>query len=69
MVGPVILYLGVGGAEPWECLLAVEVVSEPAEAEGGDAAAYSKSEIVQQVDDTLMQLGQDESTAIAENGH
>ena len=33
------------------------------EAEGGAeaSAAYSKSEIVQQVDDTLMQLGTDES--------
>merc|ERR1711935_166293 len=37
------------------------------EKEGGDAAAYSKSEIVQQVDDTLMQLGKDESTAITES--
>ena len=33
-----------------------------------DAAAYSKSEIVQQVDDSLMQLGKDESTAVT-NGH
>jgi GDP-D-mannose 3',5'-epimerase len=32
------------------------------EAEGGDAAGYSKSEIVQQVDDTLMQLGNDAIT-------
>jgi GDP-D-mannose 3',5'-epimerase len=34
--------------------------------EGGDAAAYSTSEIVQQVDDSLMQLGKDKSTAITE---
>ena len=40
------------------------------EAEGGEeaAAAYAKSEIVQQVDDTLMQLGQGESTAVTANG-
>jgi GDP-D-mannose 3',5'-epimerase len=31
---------------------------------GGDAAAYSHSEIVQQVDDTLMQLGTEKSTAM-----
>jgi GDP-D-mannose 3',5'-epimerase len=31
---------------------------------GGDSAAYSHSEIVQQVDDTLMQLGNEKSTAI-----
>ena len=36
------------------------------EAEGGDAVAYSTSEIVQQVDDSLMQLGQGESTTITE---
>jgi GDP-D-mannose 3',5'-epimerase len=41
-------------------------IKEQIEAEGGDASAYSKSEIVQQVDDTLMQLGQDTSTAIEE---
>jgi GDP-D-mannose 3',5'-epimerase len=44
-----------------------------AEAEAGkDASAYSTSEIVQQVDDSLMQLGKEESTAIANgeaNGH
>jgi GDP-D-mannose 3',5'-epimerase len=34
------------------------------ENEGGDAGGYSKSEIVQQVDDTLMQLGTDTSTAV-----
>ena len=43
-------------------------IKEQIETEGGDASAYSKSEIVQQVDDSLMQLGKDESTAIA-NGH
>ena len=32
--------------------------------EGGEASKYSTSEIVQQVDDTLMQLGQDKSTAV-----
>jgi len=32
--------------------------------EGGSGEAYSTSEIVQQVDDTLMQLGQDKSTAV-----
>lgn len=37
------------------------------EKEGGDAAAYSKSEIVQQVDDSLMQLGKEASTAIDES--
>merc|ERR1712048_1221312 len=37
------------------------------EKEGGDAAAYSKSEIVEQVDDTLMQLGKEKSTAIDES--
>ena len=37
------------------------------EREGGDAGAYSKSEIVQQVDDSLMQLGKDKSTAIDES--
>ena len=36
------------------------------EAEGGDTVAYSTSEIVQQVDDSLMQLGQGESTTITE---
>ena len=36
------------------------------EAEGGDVAAYSTSEIVQQMDDSLMQMGQGESTAITE---
>jgi GDP-D-mannose 3', 5'-epimerase len=41
-------------------------IKEQIESEGGDAAAYSKSEIVQQVDDSLMQLGKDESTAITE---
>ena len=41
-------------------------IKEQIEAEGGDATAYSKSEIVQQVDDSLMQLGKEESTAIAE---
>ena len=40
-------------------------IKEQIESEGGAeaSAAYSKSEIVQQVDDTLMQLGQDESAA------
>merc|ERR1719333_301350 len=37
------------------------------ENEGGDAVAYSKSEIVQQVDDSLMQLGKEKSTAIDES--
>jgi len=37
------------------------------EKEGGDAATYSKSEIVQQVDDSLMQLGKEKSTAIDES--
>ena len=37
------------------------------EKEGGDASAYSKSEIVQQVDDSLMQLGKEKSTAIDES--
>jgi len=37
------------------------------EKEGGDDAAYSKSEIVQQVDDSLMQLGTEKSTAIDES--
>jgi GDP-D-mannose 3',5'-epimerase len=41
-------------------------IKEQIENEGGDASAYSKSEIVQQVDDTLMQLGKGESTAITE---
>lgn len=41
-------------------------IKEQIDSEGGDAAAYSKSEIVQQVDDSLMQLGKEESTAIAE---
>jgi GDP-D-mannose 3', 5'-epimerase len=36
---------------------------------GKDAAEYSHSVIVQQVDDSLMQLGQEESTAIVANGH
>lgn len=36
---------------------------------GKDASAYSHSEIVQQVDDSLMQLGQDSSEAIVANGH
>ena len=36
------------------------------EKEGGDASAYSKSEIVQQVDDIWMQLGNEKSTAIDE---
>jgi GDP-D-mannose 3',5'-epimerase len=43
---------------------------------GKDASAYSTSEIVQQVDDSLMQLGKEESTAISNadangvtNGH
>merc|ERR1712029_58243 len=36
------------------------------ENEGGDAVAYSKSEIVQQVEDSLMQLGKEKSTAIDE---
>merc|ERR1712137_1519892 len=39
-------------------------IKEQIEKEGGDASAYSKSEIVQQVDDTLMQLGKEKSTAI-----
>ena len=46
-------------------------IKEQIEAEakaGADASAYSHSEIVQQVDDSLMQLGKEESTAIA-NGH
>jgi GDP-D-mannose 3', 5'-epimerase len=34
-------------------------------AAGKDAASYAVSEIVQQVDDSLMQLGQDKSTAIS----
>lgn len=37
-------------------------IKEQIEAEGGDSGAYAVSEIVQQVDDTLMQLGKDEST-------
>merc|ERR1719333_597817 len=37
------------------------------EKEGKDASAYSKSEIVQQVDDSLMQLGKEKSTAIDES--
>merc|ERR1712226_1495801 len=37
------------------------------ENEGGDAAAYSKSEVVQQVDDSLMLLGKEKSTAIDES--
>lgn len=41
-------------------------IKEQIEKEGGDATAYSHSEIVQQVDDSLMQLGNDTSTAIAE---
>jgi GDP-D-mannose 3',5'-epimerase len=39
-------------------------IKEQIDAEGGDGAAYSTSEIVQQVDDTLMQLGNEKSTAI-----
>ncbi len=39
-------------------------IKEQIEKEGGDATQYSHSEIVQQVDDTLMQLGKDTSTAI-----
>jgi GDP-D-mannose 3', 5'-epimerase len=38
-------------------------------AAGADAAAYATSEIVQQVDDTLMLLGNEKSTAVTENGH
>jgi len=34
---------------------------------GGDSTAYSKSEIVQQVDDSLMELGKEKSTAIDES--
>ena len=34
-------------------------IKEQIETEGGDAGKYSVSEIVQQVDDTLMQLGQE----------
>ena len=43
-------------------------IKEQIEKEGGDANKYSHSEIVQQVDDTLMQLGKDKSTAIETNG-
>jgi GDP-D-mannose 3',5'-epimerase len=42
-------------------------IKEQIEAEksaGKDSASYAQSEIVQQVDDSLMQLGQDKSTAI-----
>mmetsp|Transcript_11085 Transcript_11085/g.26628 ORF Transcript_11085/g.26628 Transcript_11085/m.26628 type:complete len:368 (-) Transcript_11085:119-1222(-) len=42
-------------------------IKEEIEKEGGDAATYSKSEIVQQVDDSLMQLGKEKSTAIDES--
>ena len=34
------------------------------EKEGGDATKYAQSEVVQQVDDTLMQLGNEKSTAV-----
>lgn len=44
-------------------------IKEQIDSEGADASAYSKSEIVQQVDDSLMQLGQEESTAVSANGH
>lgn len=39
---------------------------EKEQKEGKDASAYSHSEIVQQVDDTLMKLGKDKSTAVEE---
>jgi GDP-D-mannose 3',5'-epimerase len=39
-------------------------IKEQIEKEGGDAAKYSVSEIVQQVDDTLMQLGNDTTKVI-----
>jgi GDP-D-mannose 3',5'-epimerase len=42
---------------------------EKAAAAGQDAAAYATSEIVQQVDDTLMLLGNEKSTAVVENGN
>jgi GDP-D-mannose 3',5'-epimerase len=45
---------------------------EADQAAGKDASAYSHSEIVQQVDDSLMQLGKEESNAFANgdaNGH
>jgi GDP-D-mannose 3',5'-epimerase len=45
---------------------------EADQAAGKDASAYSHSEIVQQVDDSLMQLGKEESKAFANgdaNGH
>jgi GDP-D-mannose 3', 5'-epimerase len=42
-------------------------IKEQIESEDGDATAYSKSEIVQQVDDTLMQLGTEKSSAVDEN--
>jgi GDP-D-mannose 3',5'-epimerase len=38
-------------------------IKEQIENEGGDAKNYSQSEIVQQVDDTLMQLGNDKIEA------
>jgi GDP-D-mannose 3',5'-epimerase len=43
-------------------------IKEQIEKEGGEAEKYATSEIVVQVDDSLMQLGKGESTAIAENG-
>jgi GDP-D-mannose 3',5'-epimerase len=43
-------------------------IKEQIEKEGGEADKYATSEIVVQVDDSLMQLGKGESTAIAENG-
>lgn len=41
-------------------------IKEQIEKEGGDATAYSRSDIVKQVDDSLMQLGEETSTAFEE---
>jgi len=39
-------------------------IKEQIENEGGDASTYAQSKIVEQVDDSLMQLGKDQSTAL-----
>jgi len=41
-------------------------IKEQIENEGGDSAVYAQSKIVEQVDDTLMQLGKDSSKAVEE---
>ena len=42
-------------------------IKEQIEADGGDAAKFATSEIVQQVDDSLMQLGQEKITNLSNN--